>query len=675
MATISGTPGRDRLQALAKGDLLHGLAGSDRLSARFSDVILDGGAGDDRLFTSIWAPGSRTTPALAKAEQRGGAGDDRLTLRMQVGAGADIAEVDLDLAGGSGNDLIDLEITTPEPIWRFEFQGKVNGGAGADVIVARLNGLKAFSGPLEVRGGTGDDTITAEVLTDGEVAEGSGATRVFGGGGDDVIAATAIGAAFDRTIAANNHVDAGSGDDLVTAIARATVATSYAGVAINALRGGAGNDSLNSLLQAGDGSVSDLSASLEGGAGDDVMIARYGMGRGHDYHQVDLRQELDGGAGDDTLAASARGRPRYGLVEIVHTLSGGEGDDSLSSTIATGYGVTRSLLSGGRGADHLTVVGGVENVLDGGAGADRMIGGTGDDQYYLDDARDRAWEAANASGGWDVAYAAAGVRGLGRGMDDLILLGAAVEGFGNDGDNVIRGNLAANQLRGGAGDDTIGGGGGRDLVFGGAGEDKLVGGAGDDRLFGGAGDDDLRGGGGGEDLLRGGDGNDRIRVVGRLGEAYGEAGDDRLSGDGFLYGGAGDDVLEGSGFMDGGAGEDLLVVERGAGGGAGADTFVIDLDAETGIFGETELWDFEQSVDVLAFAGIEDLGAPGLVDDLDAISFFTDPAWDPEEQGERLKIEFDEWRSLIFEIAPNIDSFAELVADPARQLVLADAIL
>jgi len=101
-------------------------------------------------------------------------------------------------------------------------------------------------------------------------------------------------------------------------------------------------------------------------------------------------------------------------------------------------------LSGGDGHD----------MLDGWIGADTMIGGDGNDTYYVDDVGDKVIETS-ASGGVDqvrssISYA------LGTFEENLLLLdsGGAIDGTGNELDNVISGNASSNVLTGGAGNDT-----------------------------------------------------------------------------------------------------------------------------------------------------------------------------------------------------------------------------
>jgi Ca2+-binding RTX toxin-like protein len=147
------------------------------------------------------------------------------------------------------------------------------------------------------------------------------------------------------------------------------------------------------------------------------------------------------------------------------TLTGFGGDDAITG--ATG----NDTLDGGAGND----------LLDGGLGADTMIGGTGDDRYTVDDIGDVVVEASG--GGVDTVSASISYA-LGVDLENLILTGsAAINGTGNDGDNMIVGNAGRNVLTGGAGNDVIvaGGGeaglapaGGFDVVNGGSGNDTLI---------------------------------------------------------------------------------------------------------------------------------------------------------------------------------------------------------
>jgi len=117
-------------------------------------------------------------------------------------------------------------------------------------------------------------------------------------------------------------------------------------------------------------------------------------------------------------------------------------------------------------------------VLDGKAGADTMVGGLGNDTYYVDNVSDVVTEAS--VGGIDTVIASV-TRTLGIGQENLTLSGiAAINGSGNELVNKLTGNSANNLLDGGAANDTLSGGAGNDRLIGGAGKDVLTGGTGND---------------------------------------------------------------------------------------------------------------------------------------------------------------------------------------------------
>ena len=143
--------------------------------------------------------------------------------------------------------------------------------------------------------------------------------------------------------------------------------------------------------------------------------------------------------------------------------AGTNGSETLEGT---GDGDT---LMGLGGMDVLIGLGG-NDFLDGGNSGDTMIGGIGDDTYYVDNYVDAVIE--NADEGKDWVYSKIHYT-LGANVENLVLefSGGAINGTGNDLDNIIYGNAFKNVLTGGGGDDTLNGGFGADTMIGGTGDD------------------------------------------------------------------------------------------------------------------------------------------------------------------------------------------------------------
>ena len=107
-----------------------------------------------------------------------------------------------------------------------------------------------------------------------------------------------------------------------------------------------------------------------------------------------------------------------------------------------------------------TVIGNAgDNTLDGELGADTLIGGAGNDTYLIDNASDKVIETAN--NGNDTIKAGVDYK-LSENVENLILIGTATQGTGNEIDNQITGNELDNTLDGGLGADTLIGGAGND---------------------------------------------------------------------------------------------------------------------------------------------------------------------------------------------------------------------
>ena len=337
------------------------------------------------------------------------------------------------------------------------------------------------------------------------------------------------------------------------------------------------------------------------GAGNDLIIG--GSGEGDDT--------LNGGSGVDTVSfASAT----LGItVDLPNNIAFGDpaiGTDSLDliENVIAGAGAdlvigddVNNVLDGGPGADTLQGGGGEDNligsegadslfgeddndVLDGGADNDLLSGDGGDDELNGGAGDDNlvggaGGDALDGGDGRDIAnYLSATV-----GVDVQLAAGTADDGSGTDTlQNVedVFGSLFG---------DLLAGNGDSNILFGFSGSDNLEGGAGDDALFGGT-DSDTLAGGDDNDNLDGGAGNDIASFQGETaavnanladGTAVGASSgtdtladienlagtefDDTLAGDdnaNSLIGFQGDDLLTGAGGDDtlaGGTGQDTAL--------------------------------------------------------------------------------------------------------------------
>jgi Ca2+-binding RTX toxin-like protein len=334
------------------------------------------------------------------------------------------------------------------------------------------------------------------VLTLAAPAHASTAEIVFGSTGDPSPVVTYSGAPGE----ANRLTVATDGEALVLTDPAVTVTAKAPCVSIDAHTASCdsgrrpfGYDGLTVRLGDGDDSVTIATGLgavtvLDGGAGDDVLS---GAQESDIFHPGPGSDRVDGGAGDDWLDFSSR---RHGVtVDIaagrtsgadsfasIKTVRGGAGPDRLLG------GSGRDLLFGGAGDDVLSGRGG-KDVLYGDLGADRLEGGGGHD-YLSGDRR--------PGDGPDAPPRV-------RPYPDVLL--------GGRGDDVLLDPGGANRLSGGPGADVLFGGAGPDRVFGGPGDDDLRGRRGADRLSGGTGRDYLDGGSG-VDRLFGGGGNDKLQA-------------------------------------------------------------------------------------------------------------------------------------------------------------------
>ena len=265
---------------------------------------------------------------------------------------------------------------------------------------------------------------------------------------------------------------------------------------------------------------------------------------------------IDLGDGDD----SAHETSGYGIVML---LAGGDGNDSLTGDRASLFGgagddkVVGHYAIGGPGNDLLLGVEdelGYPDTLIGGAGADEIHAGPGDDtlEGELDgqpsvpeDLSVAAYGESSAEGDAEAEAEAAvdsDILDGGPGTDETSYLERSTS---------ISVDLARGVVEGQGETDSISeieyvvAGSGPDQLLGGPGPDELIGAPGDDMISGGAGDDVLRAGSG-ADHVAGGEGDDWLEAGPEGGVLDGGVGDDYLVGHlrATLIPGEGDDEIE-----------------------------------------------------------------------------------------------------------------------------------
>jgi Ca2+-binding RTX toxin-like protein len=428
----------------SEGDTLIGFAGND---------IIDGSLGDDLL---IGDGAGSVTGVFGNDILMGGEGDDTL----RGGKGADI------LCGGAGADMFEFKAATDstpssaDTIVDFQSFGYllvppydadfISVDFDADTVSA---GTQAFTfiGEEPFTGAPGELRVQQD-----------GADILLQGNTDDN--ATTI--EFQVRIR-NGKAQVFAVDDLI-------------GADVNAVDGTDGNNDLTD-------EASDFPDYIQGLAGNDTLVG----GRSGDT--------LDGGLGADKMTGGAGSDVYFvdNADDVVTELPGddeGMGDivrasinyilpDNVEHLVLTGVAN-----KGTGNALNNIIIGnfGVNNTLDGGGGADTLVGGFANDLFIVDNVGDVVDESV--SFGSDTIESSVNYT-LPMGVEVLILTGSATTGTGNDLDNRIEGNGQANTLTGGDGADTLNGGAGDDSLIGEAGKDSLDGGTGVDTLVGGAGDD------------------------------------------------------------------------------------------------------------------------------------------------------------------------------------------
>lgn len=614
---VSGSGGNDSLTGSDDNDVLLGLAGNDYLIGGRGHNTLDGGDGDDLLYaesgefvvttfhgssvsqktywgsnTLLGGAGNDTLIAVGNARDTifdGGTGNDTLqgsryndTYRFRLGDGHDTITEASPVAGFDDTMVFGAGITSSDvAVHRLGNDLLFSHGDGLDSVRVRdwFSGLGhqieqvrfadgAFWNPAAIEallardgvGTQGGDTLNGGALAD-KLLGLAGDDLLYGFDGDDVL----------HGGPGNDGLHGGNGDDRL-----------QGGQGNDTLYGGSGNDRLVGDASGETGAAVPIETLVVFARGTvcldvwprmEVWIAGVRL-QVFDVNSVEFAAYAvavppgTSATSVDITFVNDAYRPDLGQDRnlyldriVVNGQVFGARDAGAVIDFGTGAaafdGINTMSSWGGlssHGAIRFSLLG--SDLLDGGPGADTMVGGFGNDRYLVDHAADVVVEAFE--GGHDIVRASVS-HVLSEHVEDLELTGTdAIDGTGNAQRNTLRGNAAANRLDGGAGADMLVGGAGDDhywvddpldVVYevAGGGNDTVwsrvshvlrpevenlvltgdapINGTGnthDNQLTGNAGHNTLSGGAG-RDVLLGARGNDRL---------LGGDGDDWLYGDG-----------------------------------------------------------------------------------------------------------------------------------------------
>lgn len=520
---------------------------SKRFLLRFQDVTAEADitanspvylTGADGGWTDIYVMPTASAPHLINA----GEGDNTVyggnsADTINAGSGDDV------IRSYAGNDVI-IVGAGDNTIWAGNGDDSVTTLGGNDIIHAGsgTNVIDAGDGANSIDAGSGDDTITGgsgnDTISAGDganiVVTGTGANTVTGGGGADTI----IGGA------GADSIDAGAGDDIV-----------YGGAGNNnaanngIVDGGAGTDwltfngapatvtdgerSLADWLAVTGADINGVGLSLDGsGSG---TATRTAEGQTDDVANI---ENIIGSQGNDSFDVSAYtgiGHILYGLAgndtltgaDGIDTLYGGAGQDSLlggagndflytSATEVAGTavtGVATDTAGAGTMAVNVAATGlnvsltDVTNYANGGAGADTIIGGAGNDFFVSTSGEHGDGTNADSFAGGDgtdtLDFSSYGTTNA---LDVDLAAGLATTGtttwarfssiervLTSRANDTVTGSAQGETIWTGDGNDLVLGNGGDDVIRGGAGNDDLRAGSGSDSLYGEAGNDTLYG--------------------------------------------------------------------------------------------------------------------------------------------------------------------------------------
>jgi Ca2+-binding RTX toxin-like protein len=672
--TVIGSTGNDAISGDLGNDSLDGGDGDDTINGGAGADILNGGAGSGDWLSYIYDTTEPTYYANNAAVYAAngwqaqnwnwGAVTVNLTLGTVIGPDGAIDTISgfenvagtylADTLTGDGND---------NRFRGYAGNDTIDGGAGSDTVIysrtsSRLSDLvlanmvgeeplginvNLLTG-IAIAGTSGTDTlisienVVATAGNDTMVGNASVNTFTGGAGNDDytidntdiVVEAAAGGTDTIRvnfgtlTIAANVENVVFLGYAGATSVTGNAENNSVIGTnAQNILYGLGGNDT---LAGGGTGDIIDGGAgadSMTGGAGDDVYYA-------DDVGDVIIEAA---GQGADLAYVSAYNGSLANVELIVAFGSGAltaTGDNGVNTfNAATGLSRLAGVNYSALGGNDVIYGSNYADTLNGGAdddqlfafaavgGTDILIGGAGNDVYYIYDTAFSITE--NLNEGLDTIISLVNLT-MAANVEQVVMGGGSAITGNAVGNNIFGNNLTAaltlnglggnDWLVGGTGNDTLDGGADNDILQGGAGANQLTGGAGDDLYFSSSATDTiLELSGGGFDTLYASYNIfelaaeiEQLVSFGGATVGSGNSGNNVLYANNnsvgmTLFGGIGNDLIYGSNFDDvifGEGGNDTML------GLGGADRFTYD---SAGNFGADLVIGFTDGTDRIAING------------------------------------------------------------------------
>jgi Ca2+-binding RTX toxin-like protein len=347
------------------------------------------------------------------------------------------AQIGRQLAGTMGNDVHTVQYSADQIIEAPGGGTDLANAIASYVLPDNVENLTLTgTGNINGTGNSADNTITGN-SGNNTLAGGGGVDKLIGGTGndtyiidsDDVVSEAAAGGS--DTIQADFVVNLSSYANVENLILTGTSSLNLTGSSgANTLTGNSGNNT------------------LDGGAAADVMIG----GDGDDVYIVDATTDVvseNASEGIDSVRASATVILGANIENL--TLTGSAALNGTGNALANYIigNIYRNTLSGLDGND----------TLDGGGYLDTLIGGTGDDVYFVTGGE----TLSEASGAGEDSVFASGTFTLAANIENLSLTGSSnIDGTGNASVNILTGNSGNNHLNGSSGADTMIGGTGND---------------------------------------------------------------------------------------------------------------------------------------------------------------------------------------------------------------------